>query len=80
MARVEVRFKDRSEVRGRFEGAVSLKDCRFTTTAYHYLSVAAVHTVGKILEGVLGNRSRPHPRGFQHTKHMFGKATHEEDQ
>ena len=54
MARVEVRFRDRSEVRGRFEGAVSLKDCRFTTTAYHYLSVAAVYTVGKIREGGSG--------------------------
>ena len=56
MARVGVRFRDRSEVRGRFEGAVSLKDCRFTTTAYHYLSVAAVavYTVGKIREGGSG--------------------------
>ena len=37
---------------------------------------AAVHTAGNVREGVLGNRSRPHPQGFQRTRNMYDKATH----
>ena len=35
------------------------------------------HAVGKIREGVLDDRSRPHSQTFQRTGHMYGKTIHE---